>query len=281
MLRHTLCHIPGIGAKTERNLWHRGIESWDDILKGADIKSRRVSVEFARRKIEESIQHLESHHPLYFHKALPPSERWRIFADFRDSVAYLDIETNGLGGPMCHITTIALFDGKDVYHYVYRENLEDFKEDVARFQVIVTYNGKCFDVPVLEQYFGIRMPQAHIDLRFLLRSLGYKGGLKGCEKMLGLDRQELDGMDGYFAVLLWNDYLERGDRRALDTLLAYNVLDAVNLEKLMVIAYNLKVKDTPFYLSEHLSLPPEVENPFKPHMGTVKRIMDEVHWYRS
>ncbi len=278
MLRHTLCHIPGIGPRTERNLWHRGIESWDDILNGAAIKSKRVSMEFVKRRIEESIQHLENRHPLYFYKGLPPSERWRIFADFRDSAAYLDIETNGLGGPLCHITTIALFDGKDVRHYVYGENLDDFKDDIAGYQVIVTYNGKCFDVPVLEQHFGIRMPEAHIDLRFLLRSLGYKGGLKGCERMLGLDRQELDGMDGYFAVLLWNDYQERGDRRALETLLAYNVLDAVNLEKLMVIAYNLKVKDTPFYLPENIEIPPDVENPFKPHMGTVKRIMDEVRW---
>ncbi len=278
MLRRTLCHIPGIGPKSERNLWHGGIGSWDDILNGAEIKSKRVRPEFVKRRIEESIQHLEDHHPLYFYKGLPSSERWRIFADFRDSVAYLDIETNGLGGPLCHITTIALFDGKDVYHYVYGENLDDFREDIARYQVIVTYNGKCFDVPVLEQHFGIRMPQAHIDLRFLLRSLGFKGGLKGCEKMLGLDRQELDGMDGYFAVLLWDDYREHGDRRVLETLLAYNVLDAVNLEKLMVIAYNLKVKDTPFYLPENLDIPPDVENPFKPDMGTVKRIMDEVRW---
>ena len=123
------------------------------------------------------------------------------------------------------------------------------------------------------------MPHAHIDLRFLLHSLGYKGGLKGCEKMLGLDRAELAGVDGFFAVLLWNDYLERGDRRSLETLLAYNVLDAVNLERLMVVAYNLKVKDTPFYLANHLEIPPDVANPFKPHMGTVKRLKDEVQWY--
>ena len=148
---------------------------------------------------------------------------------------YLDIETNGLPGALSHITTIAVYDGKKVRHYVYGENLEDFKDDIQRYQVIVTYNGKCFDIPVIEQHFGIEMPQAHIDLRFLLHSLGYKGGLKGCEKMLGLDRAELAGVDGFFAVLLWNDYLERGDRRSLETLLAYNVLDAVNLERLMVV----------------------------------------------
>ncbi len=280
MLKHTLCHVPGLGPKTERDLWHKGIMSWDDILGGAKIGCKRCSLRSVKRSIEESVVQLEHHNPAYFYKGLPPGERWRIFADFRDCTAYLDIETNGLNGSLSHITTIAVYDGKEVRHYVYGENLDDFREDIRPYQVIVTYNGKCFDIPVIEQHFGIEMPQAHIDLRFLLHSLGYKGGLKGCEKMLGLDREDLNGVDGFFAVLLWNDYLERGDRRSLETLLAYNVLDAVNLERLMVVAYNLKIKDTPFYLDDRLEIPPEVANPFKPDLGTVKRIKDEVQWYR-
>jgi uncharacterized protein YprB with RNaseH-like and TPR domain len=52
------------------------------------------------------------------------------------------------------------------------------------------YNGKTFDVPFIEKYFGIRMNHAHIDLRYVLKSLGYAGGLKRCEKALGLDRGE-------------------------------------------------------------------------------------------
>jgi len=54
-----------------------------------------------------------------------------------------------------------------------------------------------------KDFFGIELNQVHIDLRYVLRSLGYTGGLKGCEKQAGIDRGNLEGVDGYFAVLLW------------------------------------------------------------------------------
>jgi len=56
-------------------------------------------------------------------------------------------------------------------------------------------------------------------LRYVLKSLGYSGGLKSCEKALGLDRGDLDGVDGYFAVLLWRDYQKKHNEKALETLL--------------------------------------------------------------
>jgi len=43
--------------------------------------------------------------------------------------------------------------------------------------------------------------------------------LKFCEKALGLDRGDLDGVDGYFAVLLWRDYQKKHNEKALETLL--------------------------------------------------------------
>jgi uncharacterized protein YprB with RNaseH-like and TPR domain len=99
------------------------------------------------------------------------------------------------------------------------------------------------------------MDHVHIDLRYVLASLGYRGGLKGCERMLGIDRGDLEGIDGYFAVLLWDDFKRKGNQKALDTLLAYNTLDVVNLETLMVAAYNGKLTDTPFLLTHQLSTP--------------------------
>ena len=32
MLKHTLCHVPGIGPRTERDLWQKGITSWKTSL---------------------------------------------------------------------------------------------------------------------------------------------------------------------------------------------------------------------------------------------------------
>ena len=109
----------------------------------------------------------------------------------------------------------------------------------------MTYNGKTFDMPFIRRYLGVPVDQAHIDLRYVLASLGYRGGLKECERQMGLDRGELEEVDGYFAVLLWRHYVQHSDRRTLETLLAYNALDVINLEQLMVRAYNLKIAGTP------------------------------------
>jgi len=51
------------------------------------------------------------------------------------------------------------------------------------------------------------LPGAHIDLRFLLKKLGYAGGLKRIDKELGINRgADIDGIDGFEAVRLWNEY---------------------------------------------------------------------------
>ena len=136
----------------------------------------------------------------------------------------------------------------------------------------MTYNGKSFDVPFIRNDLGISIEHAHIDLRYVLGSLGYRGGLKACEKKLGIDRGNLVDVDGYFAVLLWRDYRRGGNRRALDTLLAYNVLDVVNLETLMIIAYNHKLRGTPLEGSHSLPAPVQPENPFRADLETIYRL---------
>ncbi len=182
-----------------------------------------------------------SRDPAYFAEALGPKLLWRLFADFRGCTAYLDIETTGLGGPDDHITTASLYDGSQVSYYIYGVNLDRLPADLEKYRVLITYNGSCFDLPFIRNQFAIAVDHVHIDLRYLLSSLGYRGGLKGCEKSLGLCRGELDGVDGYFAVLLWHEYRERGNKKALETLLAYNMADTVNLENLMVQAFNMKM----------------------------------------
>ena len=116
------------------------------------------------------------------------------------------------------------------------------------------------------------MFHAHIDLRYLLKSLGYSGGLKGCERALGFSRPGLEDVDGYFAVLLWKDYEKTGKKAALETLLAYNVEDVLTLERLLVLAYNHKLGETPFVKSHELPKPTVIPNPFCPDQGVLRKI---------
>ncbi len=275
MLKNTFCHIPGIRTKSERKLWHDGVLTWEDYLARPGRSFPKVNTVFLRSGLVESQKRLVSRDAAYFTKALQTPEHWRVYQEFANSTAFFDIETTGRPGAEDYLTTISLFDGKEVRCYVNGRNLQDFVDDVMRYDLIVTFNGKEFDVPYVERFFGIHLPQGHIDLRFLLKSLGYTGGLKSCEKQLGINRAELDGMNGYFAVLLWQDYVNRRNEKALETLLAYNVLDAVNLHTLLIACHNLKLVQTPFLDSHTLYAPPPPANPYSPDRETVERIMSD------
>jgi len=274
MLKNTFHHIPGIGAKTEAHIWNRGILDWGSFHTRNNGVLSHGRTRLAQNIIDQSYEELKKENSTYFTDLLPSRLHWRIFPEFRNHTVYLDIETTGMDG-FSTITTIALYDGKHIRWYVDGENLDHFLDDIFNYKVIITYNGKGFDIPFIEKQFRIKLEQSHIDLRFVLSSLGFSGGLKGCERQLGINRGELSGVDGYFAVLLWHDYIRNNNHRALETLLAYNIEDVVNLEKLMVIAYNMKIKDTPFMDSHCLDLPRYPNIPFKPNIETIVRIKRE------
>ena len=272
MMKNTFCHVPGITAAREQKLWESGCHSWDSLIHTNFAQKRKRSGSVSSH-LEQSLEHIEKDDPVYFAAQLPSSLHWRLFPDFRHSIAYLDIETTGLERSDI-ITTIALYDGQSIFHYVQGENLNDFKTDINKYKLLVTYNGKSFDVPFIERYFNIKLNQPNIDLRYILHSLGYSGGLKGCEKKLGIDRKELAEIDGYAAVLLWRDYKKNKNQKALETLLAYNILDVLNLETLLVKAYNEKISSTtPFSTSHMLPLPVHPENPFEPDQKTINKIL--------
>jgi len=272
MLNHSFSHIPSIGATTERKIWSSGVGSMDEFIKSppdflSSSKSRKIS-----EHIELSKKKITAKEPLYFYDNLSAKEQWRIFREFQDSTVYLDIETTGLGSPGDVITTIALYDGNSIRYYVNGDNLADFKRDIMQYKVIVSYNGKSFDIPFIESYFGIDISHAHLDLRHILRSLGYSGGLKSCERQLGIGRDgTLADVDGFFAVMLWNDYRKKRNPKSLETLLAYNIEDVLSLEYLMVKAYNKKLAEIPLNL-DRLTTPKAPDNPFEVDAVTVNRL---------
>ena len=124
--------------------------------------------------------------------------------------------------------------------FVEGANLEEFPEYIADRPLLVSFNGIKFDVPFLRARFPqARLDQPHIDLRFVMASLGHRGGLKAIERRLGLKRDEsIQGMGGLEAVRLWKRY-RQGDRAALDRLIAYNLADVGNLVELMEIALGM------------------------------------------
>lgn len=278
MLEHTFCHIPRLSAKTEQRIWEAGVPSWDAAQAEDAPKIPRVKWDTLRPHLEESAAQLRIGNAHYFADLLPVREHWRLFPHFRHSLAYLDIETTGMSGLYDKVSVISIYDGQKIRSYIAGENLNEFALDVAAYDVLVTFNGKSFDLPFLRQNLGLEFPQVHIDLRFVLNRLGFTGGLKRCEHLLGLSRGELDGVDGFMAVSLWRDYVMRYNPRALDTLLAYNVEDVVNLETLFVKVYNLYLQRTPFAAACELPPASPPPNPYRSDPDTIYRLKREVWW---
>ena len=149
MLKNTFLHISGLGIRSEQRIWSSGVLSWEDLLRGKPypLFSAKTGHFTARYRgipganIREQSQLLRR--PPTFQPILED------FSGLQRVTAYLDIETTGLDFCFNEITTIALYDGKSVFTYVQGQNLDQFREDIEKYKVIVTYNGKCFDIPFL------------------------------------------------------------------------------------------------------------------------------------
>ena len=241
MLEYTFRHLPGIGEVTERRLWERGVHTWRDFLtaKPADLPGR-IRSGWYKDRISESMDRLESGDSAHFARAIPYRLSWRMYADFRRNAAFLDIETTGLSPSNSIVTLVGIHDRDGFHPFVHGENLEDLREAIEKYDLIVTYNGASFDLPFIERHMGKMFAHTpHIDIMYPLRWAGYKGGLKTVERELKVGRpSSLDGIGGYHAVRMWHMWTRYGSRDALDTLIRYNAEDVYSLPKLAEIAYN-------------------------------------------
>lgn len=261
MIRSTFVHLTGVGPVAENRLWQAGIRTWRDFLDADSLPCRVPSHARLREELQASEERLAAGDARWLGSKLGAADQWRLYGAFHGQAAYVDIETTGKPWPDGHITSIALYDGHAVRTYVHGDNLESFADDILHYKLLVTFNGRSFDGPFMERTFGFTLPLAHLDLRHVLRAVGYKGGLKIVEKLCGVDRGMLDGVDGYTAVLLWYRYLRLQLPETLETLLAYNVEDVLSLHPLAVFAYNAHAKALPVLQLEHMPMPQQGVNP--------------------
>jgi uncharacterized protein YprB with RNaseH-like and TPR domain/predicted nuclease with RNAse H fold len=241
VLEQTFIHIPGIGRKTEHELWQSGIRSWDDftaILRPPTPISRAL-----RHRLEDyipqSIEAVKNRDARFFARLSALGEAWRLFPEFASQCVFLDIETTGLSPVFDTVTMVGLFDGHRYEVFIDGQNLQDLPTRLTKYSVVVTFNGAGFDLRFLKTTFpDLELPPIHIDLRWVTRRLGYRGGLKSIEKEFGISRDEsVEDVNGFDATVLWSRYL-RGDRSALQKLVTYNTEDVVHLKAIMEIAYD-------------------------------------------
>ncbi|MFW6018734.1 MAG: ribonuclease H-like domain-containing protein [Halapricum sp.] len=222
--------VEGVGETTERRLWEQGITHWNDFE--PDVVGRTTGQRI-QSFIDRASDRLEAGDADFFARAFPSGEQWRLFETFRENACFFDIETTGLDQYRNEVTTVSarragetttLVRGRDLHGDALRDLFADA-------DLLVTFNGKRFDVPFLEANFDVSLSEKpHLDLLYPCRRLDLTGGLKVIEREIGIDRDRSD-ITGKEAVELWYQY-ERGDESALETLVSYNREDVENLAPL-------------------------------------------------
>jgi len=255
MLTKTYIHIPKVGLKTERRIHSFGVCDWFSFL-NSPPPINRMLLNRIREHLPKSISELKKRNIDYFASLLPPSEWWRLVTTFYNSVAALDIETTGGSVYSTEVTLVGVFaDGR--YYAFY----DDFDPNavahfLSRFKILLTYNGRRFDIPCLVRNCGLSFLKntVNVDLMFLCRRLGLTGGLKSVERRLGIERPDsVRDLDGYDAVLLYRRYRE-GDADSLELLLRYNRSDVENLFAIFERLYPLLCEGVMYGLQNRASL---------------------------
>lgn len=265
MLTKSFIHCDGIGARKEQQLWEAGVTSWDKLLHLKTSNKLTVNINnHVEERLIKSEAALKKKDGAFFEEHMPSHEMWRLYPEFKEKTAFIDIETTGLNSQYDDVTVISIFDKTGARALVRGKNLDRFPQVISKYKLLVTYNGKCFDMPFLHNHFlNFNKKYAHIDLRYDLARLGLKGGLKGIERKLGINREgALSMVDGYMAVELWKHH-KRGNKKALDTLVRYALEDVLNMKPLLEYVYNENIKNIPVQTEKLRSeVLPEIKTPY-------------------
>ncbi|WP_436923435.1 ribonuclease H-like domain-containing protein [Halosimplex amylolyticum] len=219
----------GVGERTERSLWESGVTHWESFDPSAVGARQAENIESF---IADASERLDDGDARFFREQFPSGSHWRCYENFREETCFLDIETTGLDQRRHDVTVVGVHSPGDTEVFVAGRDLtaERLQGRLDDAKLLVTFNGKRFDVPFLEEAFDVDVDVPHVDLMYPCRRLGLTGGLKAIEKETGIDRDRPD-LSGRDAVRLWREY-ERGDEHALETLVSYNRDDTENLRLL-------------------------------------------------
>ena len=170
-----------------------------------------------------------------------------------NKTVFLDTETTGLaGGAGTYIFLIGVgyFEGDQfcVRQYFMRDYNEErallsaVNELLSKYEAIVSYNGKTFDVPLIQSRFimsGMKLnleDPGHFDLLYPARRL-WKRRLENCSlstverDILGVIRE--NDVPGYLVPEIYFRYLKTKDARALKQVFEHNLQDILSLVALV------------------------------------------------
>ncbi len=170
------------------------------------------------------------------------------------SLVFLDIETSGLtggAGTLIFLVGVGRFDGESfrlTQYFLHRPSdepalLETLLQVLAPYHVLVTFNGKTFDVPLLNNRYTLHhIPSPlkdpiHIDLLSFARRLWRERlpsrTLKSLEETILEASRTIDEVSGYEIPWLYFNYLRTGDASSLKGVFHHNALDVISMAALL------------------------------------------------
>lgn len=189
---------------------------------------------------------------------------------------FVDTETTGLSGgtgTLPFLVGLGWFekDGRFVVEqYFSRDPSEEqaglalFSEKMKAFQFLVSFNGKAFDVPLLNTRFvlhrmrnpGYKMP--HLDLLHVARKI-FKRRLASCRlgnlesQVLGFERE--GDIPGHAIPSAYGSFLRGGPIEPMEAVMEHNALDLVGLAALGgVLEKMYRTPETVEHAVDHLGL---------------------------
>jgi uncharacterized protein YprB with RNaseH-like and TPR domain len=183
------------------------------------------------------------------HDLLGPLSDGAIVAAHPGKMAFLDTETTGLAGGSGTYAFLIGVGSIDAEGFRVRQFfMRDYDEEasvlhslsayLSRFEVLVTYNGRTYDQPLLETRYTMcraRHPfsrMEHLDLLYGARRL-FKLRLENCRlvnlenQILGVER--FDDVPGEMIPYRYFEYLRTGRAHGLMPVFHHNVLDILSL----------------------------------------------------
>jgi uncharacterized protein YprB with RNaseH-like and TPR domain len=180
-------------------------------------------------------------------------------------LALLDTETTGLAGgtgTFAFLVGLARFTGRALVVRQWLATafagetalLAALRDALADAGCLVTYNGKCFDVPLLRTRYALaREPHpfnglAHADLLHATRRR-LRDGWPDCRlrtaeaRALAFDRR--DDLPGAEVPLAWQRWLRHGDARAVPRILDHNREDLLSLAALLELHRRPTAREAP------------------------------------
>jgi uncharacterized protein YprB with RNaseH-like and TPR domain len=171
-----------------------------------------------------------------------------------ETMVFLDTETSGLAGGTGTFAFLVgagryTQDGFHLAQFFMRDPLEEpalllaLEEFIAPCQTIVSFNGKAFDVPLLDTRYtmqGWKSPfknLAHVDLLHLSRRLWRdrlpSRTLSNLEVQILRASRTDEEIPGWMIPQIYFDYLREGDARPLMRVFYHNAMDVVSLAALL------------------------------------------------